>query len=227
MSREADNRHYVRRVVLPSGKTIEVVYFDESRRSPAVGFGIRRGRRRPAHLRHLRLGPRLPRRVGRGRRDALGGHAALPQLRVDRHRRLRAGPSSSASTRSSTAAPRRSSATSSAWRTPTWRTRSSASSPRSRPITSSRTTSRPSRRLLGRPQVGEHRQHPAVVVVAGGQVELGEDVATCFSTAPPLTTSARATAAFERPSAMSSSTSRSRGVSAASAASPAARRARA
>jgi hypothetical protein len=29
MSREADNRHYVRRVVLPSGKTIEVVYFDE------------------------------------------------------------------------------------------------------------------------------------------------------------------------------------------------------
>jgi hypothetical protein len=30
MSREADNQHYVRRVVLPSGKTIEVVYFDES-----------------------------------------------------------------------------------------------------------------------------------------------------------------------------------------------------
>ena len=30
MSQEADNRHYVRRVVLPSGKTIEVVYFDEA-----------------------------------------------------------------------------------------------------------------------------------------------------------------------------------------------------
>jgi hypothetical protein len=30
MSPEADNRHYVRRVVLPSGKTIEVVYFDEN-----------------------------------------------------------------------------------------------------------------------------------------------------------------------------------------------------
>ena len=29
MSREADNQHYVRRVVLPSGKTIEVVYFDD------------------------------------------------------------------------------------------------------------------------------------------------------------------------------------------------------
>jgi hypothetical protein len=30
MSRSADNSHYVRRVVLPSGKTIEVVYFDEA-----------------------------------------------------------------------------------------------------------------------------------------------------------------------------------------------------
>jgi hypothetical protein len=28
MSQPADNHHYVRRVVLPSGKTIEVVYFD-------------------------------------------------------------------------------------------------------------------------------------------------------------------------------------------------------
>ena len=75
--------------------------------------GVHRERRRPARLRELRLGPRLPGRVGRGRRDPLGGHAALPQLRVGRHRRLRAGASSSASTRSSTAAPRPSSATSS------------------------------------------------------------------------------------------------------------------
>src|SRR3954471_5586032 len=37
MSREADNPHYVRRVVLPSGKTIEVVYFDEIPAFPAVG----------------------------------------------------------------------------------------------------------------------------------------------------------------------------------------------
>ena len=37
MSREADNSHYVRRVVLPSGKTIEVVYFDELPAFPAVG----------------------------------------------------------------------------------------------------------------------------------------------------------------------------------------------
>jgi hypothetical protein len=29
MSEQADSRHYVRRVVLPSGKTIEVVYFEE------------------------------------------------------------------------------------------------------------------------------------------------------------------------------------------------------
>jgi hypothetical protein len=37
MSREADNRHYVRRVVLPSGKTIEVVYFDEIPAFPTLG----------------------------------------------------------------------------------------------------------------------------------------------------------------------------------------------
>ena len=36
MSREADNPHYVRRVVLPSGKTIEVVYFDESSAQDAI-----------------------------------------------------------------------------------------------------------------------------------------------------------------------------------------------
>ena len=36
MSHEADNRHYVRRVVLPSGKTIEVVYFDEAPALDAV-----------------------------------------------------------------------------------------------------------------------------------------------------------------------------------------------
>jgi hypothetical protein len=29
MSPQPDNRHYVRRVVLPSGKTIEVVYFED------------------------------------------------------------------------------------------------------------------------------------------------------------------------------------------------------
>jgi hypothetical protein len=38
MSREADNRHYVRRVVLPSGKTIEVVYFDETPELDAPGM---------------------------------------------------------------------------------------------------------------------------------------------------------------------------------------------
>ena len=38
-------------------------------------------------------------------------------------------------------------------------------------------------------------------------------LATCFSTAPSVTTSAAAIAALERPSAISASTSRSRGVS--------------
>jgi hypothetical protein len=40
MSHEADNRHYVRRVVLPSGKTIEVVYFDETQTLDAASPGL-------------------------------------------------------------------------------------------------------------------------------------------------------------------------------------------
>jgi hypothetical protein len=32
-----DPRHYVRRVVLPSGKTIEVVYFEDQQAAPAAG----------------------------------------------------------------------------------------------------------------------------------------------------------------------------------------------
>ena len=40
MSHEADNRHYVRRVVLPSGKTIEVVYFDETQTLDAASAGL-------------------------------------------------------------------------------------------------------------------------------------------------------------------------------------------
>src|SRR5215218_4213315 len=40
---------------------------------------ILRDRPRPARLRLVLVGPGLPHRVGRGRLDALGGHAALPQ----------------------------------------------------------------------------------------------------------------------------------------------------
>jgi len=41
MSPQPDNRHYVRRVVLPSGKTIEVVYFDDQViDEPAVGGSL-------------------------------------------------------------------------------------------------------------------------------------------------------------------------------------------
>ncbi len=36
MSRQPDNNHYVRRVVLPSGKTIEVVYFEDPVGAPEV-----------------------------------------------------------------------------------------------------------------------------------------------------------------------------------------------
>ena len=34
MSKRPEHSHYVRRVVLPSGKTIEVVYFDDSPGAP-------------------------------------------------------------------------------------------------------------------------------------------------------------------------------------------------
>jgi hypothetical protein len=37
MTPQPDNRHYVRRVVLPSGKTIEVVYFEDQVLDAAVG----------------------------------------------------------------------------------------------------------------------------------------------------------------------------------------------
>jgi len=41
MSPQPDNRHYVRRVVLPSGKTIEVVYFDDQViNEPGVGGSL-------------------------------------------------------------------------------------------------------------------------------------------------------------------------------------------
>ena len=75
--------HYVKRVTLPSGKTIDVVYFEsarieaEQRAAGAPGAG-------PPHLRRLRLGARLPHRVGRGRRRELARIAALPELRVER-----------------------------------------------------------------------------------------------------------------------------------------------
>jgi phage-related protein len=36
MSRQPDNNHYVRRVVLPSGKMIEVVYFEDPIGTPEV-----------------------------------------------------------------------------------------------------------------------------------------------------------------------------------------------
>ena len=39
MSERADNNQYVRRVVLPSGKTIEVVYFEEHPALPPVASG--------------------------------------------------------------------------------------------------------------------------------------------------------------------------------------------
>ena len=93
MSHDQDHQHYVRRVVLPSGKTIEVVYFeDQVVNAPSVSpvFDETAADLHVCGTCDSELvypvewdeaGPR-----------ALGGHAALPQLRVGRQRRLRAGP---------------------------------------------------------------------------------------------------------------------------------------
>ena len=68
-----------------------------------------------------------------------------------------------------------------------------------------------------RAEVAQHGQHAAVVRPAvGGSSSLPKMLVTCFSTARSVTTSASAIAWFERPSAISASTSRSRGVSASS-----------
>ena len=87
----------IRQVQLPSGKIIEVLYFagqqdpalegdiDAQRpaRAPQAADGARPPRRGPPHLPALHRRARLPRRLGRGRSQALGGGPALPRLRVD------------------------------------------------------------------------------------------------------------------------------------------------
>ena len=61
-----------------------------------------------------------------------------------------------------------------------------------------------------RAEVAQDREDAAVVGLAGGSPSLSKMLATCFSTVPPVTTSAPAMPAFERPSAISASTWRSR-----------------
>ena len=88
-----------------------------------------------------------------------------------------------------------------------------------------RSRSKPARRghadrgalpAIERTKEREDGQDAAMVLGAGGDAELGEDLVTCFSTACGVTTSSSAMPLFERPSAISSSTSRSRGVRASS-----------
>ena len=124
---QPDNSNYVRRVVLPSGRAIEVVYFENQ---PAHA---------PPPLPASRPAPTstsAPSATSTSSTPSSGRRpppthwevaAALPQLRVDRPSGCSTRTPSTASTRSSTTAPRRSSATSSASRGPTWRRRWSAS----------------------------------------------------------------------------------------------------
>ena len=104
-----DNSHYVRRVVLPSGRAIEVVYFD-AQPAPADAEPVVSSPERDLHVcpecdRDLVY----PVEWEEASADALGGAPALPELRVDATSASSTRPPSTASTRSSTAAPRRSS----------------------------------------------------------------------------------------------------------------------
>ena len=83
--------HKVKRVSLPSGKTIEVVYFEPVAQPLPRSRRARRTRQRPPRLPRVRLEARLPDPLERGRPGQLGSHAALPQLRMGPHRRLRPG----------------------------------------------------------------------------------------------------------------------------------------
>ena len=89
-------------------------------------------------------------------------------------------------------------------------TRRASSSSGSGAAVGARYSSRP---YASAAQEGKHREHAAVVVRGRGQIELEKMLVTCFSTARSVTNSRSAIAWLERPSAMSSSTSRSRGVS--------------
>ena len=64
-------------------------------------------------------------------------------------------------------------------------------------------------------EVGEDGEHAAVVVIGGGQAELAEDAVDVLADGLVGDEQPSTDAALERPSAMSPSTSRSRGVSSA------------
>ena len=144
-----DNTHFTKRVTLPSGKTIEVVYFADDR-PLADGRRARCGRaagRRAAsgspRLRRVRLGARLPRSVGGGRAGELERAAPLPELRRVPRGRLHPGQRRAvrrgARPRRRCAGPRLQAPRCA----PTWRTRSTASWAPSTPARSSPKTSRP------------------------------------------------------------------------------------
>jgi hypothetical protein len=65
-------------------------------------------------------------------------------------------------------------------------------------------------------EVGQHREHPPVVVVRRRHAELAEDVVDVLADRLLRDEELAAIAAFDRPSAISPSTSRSRAVSTAS-----------
>ena len=124
----------------------------------------------------LRLRARLPHRLGARGRPSLERGPSLPRLRVARQRHLRRRPSSTASTRSSTTAPRSCSTISTSSPAPTWRSRATRfvaalAATRSFPRTSSRSgceprARRPRRRRPLRRSARRRRRRPARAALA-------------------------------------------------------------
>ena len=84
--------HQLKRIVLPSGKTIEVVYFESLASEMPPAEPVREAAApAPGTDTDLHVGPGLPERLGRGRRVSLEHLAALPELRVGPGRRLPPG----------------------------------------------------------------------------------------------------------------------------------------
>ena len=171
---QPDNSHYVRRVVLPSGRAIEVVYFDNQ---PRTSEPARRAPRPPRTSgppplpRVRRAGSVYPVEWEEARRPTGRSHSAARTASGTTSASATRTPST-ASTRSSTAAPRRSSATSSASRGPTWRTRSSASSRRSSPTPSGRGLLPPRSGVAVDDPVGHQLERRALGVGQRRQVRL-------------------------------------------------------
>ena len=170
---------HVKKIILPSGKAVEIVYFDAEARREDDDRAVRQAfdlsgpatpstRRRRSSAARPATATWSTRWTGTRPRATLGARAALPELRVDASRRARPGHRRALRRDPERRDRRADRARSSRSPATTWRPRSSASSPRSTPTTSCRSTSRPPRtrpaRGVGRAGGDRDASAPARVI---------------------------------------------------------------